>query len=243
MKKFFFSIIAVVFIVLASCDGAGNTINPSTSDEAFVSFDFRLGASTRAAGDGWDDFYFGILCGDLVEPQFTILFTPVDKAFSSFVITGKWDAKEKFPVRLGKYRVTGSSLVSSKGYIKPYCSIKIDDFVEIRSNQERLILTATYGSFLMFVPSDGIEKVENRSFFSTESFYRYKEYFYSFCDGDLYQQDMSDYINEYNRIRLFTSNGYYTDIPTYPMPFEEGKYYRLSGSIASFWLQPMTEGQ
>jgi hypothetical protein len=241
MKKYCYAIISMVFIALASCDGAD--INPSTSDETYVSFDFHLGASTRAAGDGWEDFYFGILHGDLIEPDFTLLFTPVDKASSSFVITGEWGPKNKFPVRPGKYRVTGYSLTSSKGYIKPLCSINIDDFVEIRSNQEKLIFTATYGSFLMFAPSNGIKKIENHSILNTEAFFTYKDYFYAFCNGKLYEQNMSDYINDYNYIRLFTSNGCYTDIPTYPMTFEIGKYYRFSGSGASFWLQPMTEGQ
>ena len=245
MKKIFFA--TIVAALFAACDT--ENLNPSkqtmsASGIATLRFDYRLGGGdmyTRSDA-GWSTFYSEILSGELVEPRFSLYFTPIGGSSQKAInISSTWRSKEKFNIPTGRYRITGSSVVNSKGYIKCYCTLTFDEERDITGAEDHLFLNARYGSYLLYAQQATTQKVTNCGSKGEEPFFALRDdYYYAFADGPLTDHTAG----AANVIRLYNPDGSTTDIATNPHPFQVGRYYVLAGRGQTFGFdaQEMEQG-
>lgn len=240
MNKFFTIIfVALIFI---SCNNEDNIQKPKEVQFS-IDFDFNveIGVMTKTIGS-YNDFYENyIKTKKLVPSNYCISFTSVERG-DSIVVRGRWDDKNFFKLKEGKYRVKGvtsqykSDISGTSAYIsQDSVPLSFNEVIDISTDIEKITLNAEYDCALLLWDKENIEQIRYGNFSPKTVAANTNDYFYMFIKNIEFTKINTDPLN------VIRKNGNVSEIWLGTFDLQKGKYYYFKDIEGDFIIHPMTE--
>ena len=186
--------------------------------------------------DVFNEFYQKIKSGELVAPNYNLVFTEKTTG-AVYTVNGTWAGKDMVTLRTGTYSVVGTSTASGEN-IQEKCSLIFDDEITVDINSTTINLKASYDCALIIFSDASIAKLSNFNGNSSTDLFKFNNYIYAFIHTTLYAEGKQAqaylegrHTND-TQFKIYTGN----------LNYEIGKYYVYNDINAAFDLDKMEEG-